>query len=53
MSFELKKDNNNKKKWIDVSLTKLLKKFTILQFKDAIRFAILYILYLNVKTSIP
>ena len=33
-----------------VCLTKLLKKkFTILQFKDAIRFAISYILYLNKK----
>ena len=44
----VKKDDNNKK-WREVCLAKLLLKFTILQFKEALRLAVLYILYLNIK----
>ena len=42
----MKKDNK-KKKWRDVCFAKLLLKFTILQFKVALRFAILYFFYFN------
>ena len=35
--------------WREACLAKLLLKFAILQFKVALRFAILYILYLNIK----
>ena len=53
-----KKNNNNnnktKKKWTAVSLAQLLLNFTILQFKEALKFAILYmcIFYFNKKPQL-